>query len=218
MSDLKLQECDEVGPGRVMVLGSSRFEHAAFLNGALGSFCKMYEIGTIITGDYSGTDQMVRAFAEQCDLRLEVINFKADQRAGETFFNRADDPKRIPSHILKSTKKKEIDQLRKLSVHCLILLPGPEGDLGETGKMVKRLAEQANIQVFDMSGLFAKQIERAKQIAEEVVAPSQDAPMPEEVQARAGQKKPKAQESQSAASQEEAVMAALAKQNKIKKH
>ena len=146
----------------ILVLGSSRFSDPEFVHMVLNLIVKTYSVRRIVTGDFAGTDSFARDFAKSNGLAIdEVYISDVNRRLSQKFYSEigSDSPMKraMLGRVIRQDKemKGNIDRLRQKGIQCMILFPGPEGDLGKMGTAVKRLAEEADIGVFDISTFIA---------------------------------------------------------------
>jgi hypothetical protein len=133
---------------RVLVCGSSRFQDKGFVFGLLNGFANHFDIAAILSGPFSGADQIAKEWAKEKGIPYEPINIGAADRMELAFF---DDHRQIPELLVRNDPmfRKGYERLRDSAANALLVIPTPEGKLGPTSACLKRMADMVNIECID---------------------------------------------------------------------
>ncbi len=72
---------------RVLVVGSRRLDRPGYVSSVLNLFHRQFEIDTIITGSFSGSDAATRAWAKDKNMNLEVMEVPESQVCNMLLYN-----------------------------------------------------------------------------------------------------------------------------------
>jgi hypothetical protein len=133
---------------RVLVCGSHRFEDRHFVFGMLNGFASNFDISAIISGPFSGADQIAKEWAKERGVPYESLNLPESDRMQLNYFG----PERpLPLLVMKNDPvyRKGYERLRDSGATVLLAIPNPEGELGPTSATLKRMAEMIDIPCVD---------------------------------------------------------------------
>jgi hypothetical protein len=135
---------------RVLVCGSQRFEDKSFVFGLLNGFDQHFHISAVISGPFSGADEIAKEWAKEHGIPYERINIADTERMKLAYFDSGRD---IPPLALKSDPmyRKGFEKLRDSAASVVLAIPNPEGELGATCACLKRMASMINIECIDGS-------------------------------------------------------------------
>lgn len=133
---------------RVLVCGSSRFEDKGFVFGLLNGFAAQFDISAIISGPFSGADQIAKEWAKENGIPYEPISIPSADRMELAFF---DETRQIPDLVVRNDPmfRKGYERLRDSAANALLVIPTPDGKLGPTSACLKRMADMVNIECID---------------------------------------------------------------------
>lgn len=161
---------------RVLVVGSQRFDQRDFVFGMLNGFHSHLNLGTLISGPFSGTDQFARDWASDNGVKYEMLDLGEKERMELRFF---DEHRELPKSILRHDPMFSRGYLKMKSAapDALIVIPTPEGSLGPTTACLKRMAMALKVPVLDgaealasIERRLAADIERSREMMEQPLA------------------------------------------------
>lgn len=133
---------------RVLVCGSHRFEDRHFVFGMLNGFASHFDISAVISGPFSGADQIAKEWAKERGIPYEPLNLPESDRMQLNYFG----PERpLPLLVMKNDPvyRKGYERLRDSGATVVLAIPNPEGELGPTSATLKRMAEMIDIPCID---------------------------------------------------------------------
>lgn len=139
---------------RVLVVGSQRFDQRDFVFGMLNGFQAILDLGTLISGPFSGTDQFAREWARENGVGYEALDLPQSERMELRFF---DEHRKLPPSVIKNDPmfRKGFEKIRQAAADAILVIPTPEGRLGPTTACLKTLAEAYKLPVIDGSEALA---------------------------------------------------------------
>lgn len=151
---MSTQENKEERKARVLVVGSQRFDQREFVFGMLNGFGSFLNLGTLISGPFSGTDQFAREWAKENGVAYEALDLPQAERMELRFF---DEHRKLPASVIKSDPmfRKGFEKIRQAAADAVLVIPTPEGRLGPTTACLKTLAETYKLPVIDGSEALA---------------------------------------------------------------
>lgn len=133
---------------RVLVCGSSRFQDKGFVFGLLNGFASHFDISAIISGPFSGADQIAKEWAKENGVPYELVSIPSGDRMELAFF---DETRNIPDLVVRNDPmfRKGYERIRDSAANALLIIPTPEGRLGPTSACLKRMADMVDIECID---------------------------------------------------------------------
>lgn len=129
---------------RVLVCGSSRWKDRDFVNSMLAGFASQFDISAVLSGPFSGADEIAKEWARERGIRYEQVNIGDSERMSLAFF---DEARELPSAVVERDPmfRNGYKKLRESAPTAVLFIPNPEGKLGATCACLKRMAGMVNI-------------------------------------------------------------------------
>lgn len=150
---------------RVMVVGSHRFDQRDVINGLLNGFKLTMNLGSVISGPFSGADEFTRDWAKDNGVQYEPLILQDTDRMELRFF---DQNRELPIQVVKHDEmfNKGFKKIRQIAPDLLVVIPTPEGRLGPTTCCLMQMAKMIDLPVMDAAVMLG-QIEARLQAAVE---------------------------------------------------
>lgn len=139
---------DQNRKARILVVGSHRFDQRDLVNGLLNGFKISMNLGTIISGPFSGTDEFARDWAKDNGVSYEPLQLQEQDRMKLRFF---DESRQLPVQAIRNDAmfRKGFEKIRAAAPDMLIVIPTPEGHLGPTTCCLMKMAETIQLPVMN---------------------------------------------------------------------
>lgn len=133
---------------RILVAGSRRFNQPSFVHEVLSTFNRSFNIGSVVTGPFSGTDEITRVWSKENGIKCEQMQIPEHERMELSFF---DARRSIPKSLLTTDPlfSRGYQKMRDSGANVLLVIPTPDGVLGPTCACLERMAGIINMPVFN---------------------------------------------------------------------
>lgn len=129
---------------RVLVCGSSRWEDRQFVHSMLAGFASQFDISAILSGPFSGADEIAKNWAKERGIPYEPVNIGDSERMQLSFF---DETRDLPELLVRNDSmfRKGYEKLRDSAPTAVLFIPNPDGQLGPTCACLRRMADMVDI-------------------------------------------------------------------------
>ena len=161
---------------RVLVCGSSRWKDREFVHSMLAGFASQFDISAVLSGPFSGADEIAKEWARERGIRYEQVNIGDSERMSLAFF---DDTRELPRMVIDKDPmfRNGYRKLRESAPTAVLFIPNPEGKLGPTCACLRRMADLVDIPC--INGADALQaVAQRMEAAHIALAPSEPAAEP----------------------------------------
>ena len=129
---------------RVLVCGSTRWKDRDFVNSMLAGFAAQFDISAVLSGPFSGADDIAKEWARERGIRYEQVNIGDSERMSLAFF---DETRELPAMAVDRDPmfRNGYKKLRESAPSVVLFIPNPEGKLGATCACLQRMAKMVDI-------------------------------------------------------------------------